>query len=109
MSMSLKDLRLLTMKNSKKILLSATLPLWMIAVSGCGSLQAVSPPRLQERTLELASDYPGAYYQFVVCVEPGFIRCRKEQIVREVFDLSDPEIRKQLMDADFVLVKRDLP
>lgn len=108
--MNLSDLKRFIMKNSKKTLPFVIALSWMTALSGCASYAIVSPPRLQDRTLELDNLSSMYYYTYDVCVEEGwFGRCKKKEYRKEFYDPNDPVVLKMLKDMDFVLSKRILP
>ena len=90
------------MKNRTSPFLSATM-LCLITLSlNCASLQAVSPPQLENRTLRLSLDVPGFEYQYEVCAAHFLGICTKHEMKKEIYDLRDPEMRKKLIDMGFV-------
>lgn len=65
-------------------------------------------PALENRTLRIAPDFAGFYYQWRICVKNGlFGGCRKWEMKKELYDLSDPGMRKQLIDMGFVAKVKD--
>lgn len=49
----------------------------------------------------------GFEYKYPECVKKFLGMCREEIIKTDYYDLSDPVMRKQLIDMGFVLVVRD--
>lgn len=58
-------------------------------------------PRLENRVLEISLDSPSLFYAYKVCVKTVLGICLKEEIHKDVYDLTDPAIRKQLKDMGF--------
>jgi len=80
-----------------KILFAALL----FSLSACAS-EAVKVPALENRTLFIAKDQPGFYYQWRECSKKGlFGNCREEKMVIEYYDLRDEKVRSQLRDMGF--------
>lgn len=49
------------------------------------------------------------FYNYKKCVKSGIFGCRKEEIITEYYDLTDPVVRKQLIDVGFVAKVRETP
>jgi hypothetical protein len=60
-------------------------------------------PKLENRTLRISPDIAGFEYQYEICIKKGWfgIGCAKTEMKKEYFDLTKPEIRKQLIDMGF--------
>lgn len=81
-----------------------------LILSACASVDKPLPPALELRTLDLCLDEPGFCYQHEICTKKGLLgKCREWSIVKEVFDLTDPEVRKKLYYMNFVGRVRELP
>lgn len=79
-------------------------------LSACASVDKPKPPALELRTLDLCLDVAGFCYQYEECTKKGLLgKCREWSIVKEVFDLNDPETRKKLYYMNFVGKVRELP
>lgn len=76
-------------------------------VWGCSTLSDVVVPELPQRTLQISPDFAGFYYQWRHCEKWFFGSCRKWEIKQELYDLSDPGMRKQLIDMGFVVKVRE--
>jgi hypothetical protein len=77
--------------------------LFLIVLSGsCASLQASGLPSLESRTLLIDVDRPGLYFQYSFCTSSILGICTKHEIRRELYDLTDPKVRQQLHDMNFV-------
>lgn len=90
---------------SVKSLISPTvsaMTLFLITWSlSCASLRTPLLPRLENRVLEISLDSPSLFYAYKVCVKTVLGICLKEEIHKDVYDLTDPAIRKQLKDMGF--------
>jgi hypothetical protein len=62
---------------------------------------------LENRTLDLAEDVAGLQYQYKVCVKKFLGICTKHEMKRDVYDLSNPEVRRQLIDMSFACKVRE--
>lgn len=90
-------------------LIAATLFLTTSALS-CASLSTVSPPALENRTLRLSPDFAGFEYQYEdpsACDKYVLFVCVHHPMKKDTYDITKPEIRKQLIDMGFVLKVRD--
>lgn len=65
-------------------------------------------PTLEKRTLWFHPDKPAMFYNYKKCVKSGIFGCRKEEIITEYYDLTDPVVRKQLIDVGFVAKVREV-
>lgn len=74
----------------------------------CSSLALSSPPALPNRTLRISPDLPGFEYQYRVCAKKILGVCVKHKMKKEIYDLRDEAVRKQLIDMGFVARRRDL-
>lgn len=79
--------------------------------SSCASSPLLLPPRLESRTLPLSTDFPGFKYQWTeeVCTRRfvGFCTQHEMKVHQDLYDLSDPAVRKQLHDMNFVAHVRE--
>lgn len=64
---------------------------------------------MAQRTLELAEDFPGFVYYYEECTKKFLGICTKYELKRWAWDLSKPEVRKQLIDMGFVAKVRAKP
>ena len=74
---------------------------------GCASLSDVIIPELENRTLQIAPDFAGLYYQWRICTKSFLGSCRKWEIKRETYDLNDLTVRAKLIDMGFVAKVKD--
>ncbi len=75
--------------------------------SACASF--ANPPELTLRKLEISQDKPSLEYDYEVCIKKFIGICTKKEMKREYYDLTNPEVRKTLIDAGFIAVVRDKP
>lgn len=73
-----------------------------ISILSCASSTIRGPVRLEERTLSLAPEAPKLVYYQEECVKKKLGICWDYDIVKYEYDLTKPEIRKQLIDMGFV-------
>lgn len=86
----------------------ATMLLLMISSSSCSSVSATLLPTLENRTLWFDPDRPGLFYNHYVCVKKKLLGgCKDWQLETDRYDLTDPAVRKQLIDMGFVAKVRD--
>lgn len=97
------------MKNTKKIFQSAAMLFLTLLVWTFVSCATVSAPQLENRTLRLSPDISGFEYQYEVCDQRILGICVKHKMVKDIYDLSNLEIRKKLIDMGFVLKVREKP
>lgn len=97
------------MKSTISHLMLAVMLSLTISNSSCASLPLDSPPRLENRTLRISPDFAGFEYQYKVCVSKFLGICTKKEMKVDKYDLTDPEMRKKLLDMGFVLKVRDKP
>lgn len=97
------------MRNSIKTLLAGVTLGLMLLSSSCASWLLASPPSLELRTLRLSLEIPGFEYQYEVCVKKILGICTKSEMKKEVYDLRDAEVRKQLVAMGFVARVREKP
>ncbi len=88
-------------------MLTGLMLLLMILSGSCASLAEPLLPRLEQRTLRIDPNAPGFVYQYRVCVRKVMSVCFKHEMRVEKFDLSDPAVRKQLIDVGFVARVRE--
>jgi hypothetical protein len=74
----------------------------IILSSSCASWAIPLVPRLEQRTLFLSSEIAGFFYDYEVCAKKFLGICVKKEIKRDLYDLNDPAVRKQLIDMGFV-------
>lgn len=97
------------MKNiTSPLIVGAMLSLIIWSLS-CASSPLHSPPALENRTLRLSPEIPGFEYQYEVCASRFLGTCTKKKMVKETYDLRDPEVRKHLIAMGFVLKVREKP
>ena len=73
----------------------------------CASLAKPLLPALANRTLELAADFPGFWYQYPECSSKFLGICTKHKPKREQWDLRDPAVRQMFINMDFVCKARE--
>lgn len=91
------------MKNSISQKVLGTMLLSIISaltLSSCATTPVV--PLLQNRTLEISSERPEAFYDYTVCVKK-FVFCTKKELKRDTYDFNDKEVRQKLKDTGFKL------
>jgi len=87
---------------------TAVLTLSLIASSSISaSCALLSAPKLELRTLRLSKDIAGFEYQYEVCIKKFLGICTKKEIKKDLYDLNDLAIRKQLIDMGFVARVRE--
>lgn len=67
--------------------------------SGCSA--APLAPKLEDRRLRLVPDKAALYYEHERCVKKFLGICTKKEWQVDVYDLTDPTVRKQLIDMGF--------
>lgn len=67
----------------------------------CASLLTQSQVALENRTLRFSLDGPALVYDYDVCVQ-RILWCVKTELRRDRYDLTDPVVRKTLIDMGFV-------
>lgn len=92
----------------KILLIAATLFLTTLSLS-CAGWRLRSPPRLELRTLRISPDLPGFEYQYEVCHKRLLGICTKWVMQRDTYDLTNPEVRSQLIHMGFVATVRNPP
>jgi len=80
------------------------LSLIIIVLNSCSSL-AVGPPRLEDRTLLLNPDKAELIYPYFKTECRYIVICKKTRIV-ERYDLTNKEVRKELIDKGFVFTSK---
>jgi hypothetical protein len=70
-------------------------------------LDASFLPSLENRTLDIDPDIPGFRYQWEECIKRILGICTKREIKRETYDLRDVEVRKKLINMNFVASVRE--
>lgn len=96
------------LKATSRILI-ATMLFSITCGQSCASLQMPSPPRLENRTHDVALDFPGFIYQYKVCVTRILGICAKEEMKHENVDWTDPAVRRRFKDMGFVLTVLGAP
>lgn len=82
--------------------------LCLVLIGACASFAEIeNPPVLENRTLRISSGLPGLEYQWRECVDKGLFRCRKWEMKKDFYDLTDPLIREKLINMGFVARVRD--
>lgn len=97
------------MKNTISRLALVTTLFWISSSLSCASLLQASLPALENRTLRLSADIPGFEYQYEICAKRFLGICTKHQMTKETYDLTDPEIRKKLINMGFIARVREKP
>jgi hypothetical protein len=67
---------------------------------------------LENRTLRIAADFPGFEYQYEdkeKCIKKVLFVCVRHPMKTDKYDLTDPALRKQLLDMGFVARVREKP
>ena len=85
----------------KKLILA----FFLLLSFGCASTEIV--PILANRTLRISPDKPGFEYHYNVCTRWFLGACTKTILQVDYYDLTDPVVRKQLIDMGFVLKVRE--
>lgn len=95
------------MRSRKLLLPVLCIALYLGAVAACASVPRLPDPLpLDQQTLDIAEDFAGAEYRYEVCVKKIII-CVKYEWRRDTYDLTDPAVRKKLIDIGFVLKTRE--
>jgi hypothetical protein len=94
------------MRSLRSLAINATVLLWILLSVSCAGLLLISPPARGQRTLEIAADFPGTYYQWKRCTKHFLWKCTEFEFVRETDDWTKPEVRKELIDQGYVCVPR---
>lgn len=68
-----------------------------------------SVPQLEDRTLRFSPDRPALEEQHRVCTKKILFICIDSEMQKNIYDLTDPVIRKQLIDMGFVAIVRKKP
>lgn len=95
------------MMNSISLSRNALMLCLTILNSSCAFSQQPSLPRLENRTLRISPKVPGFEYTWRECKVGLFGNCRKWELHTEYYDLTDPVVKKQLIDMNFVGRVRD--
>lgn len=74
---------------------------WIVLSMSSGCSAATLAPRLEDRRLYLKPDAPALFYEYEICVKKFLGICTKKAWHVDVYDLTDPEVRKQLIDVGF--------
>ena len=90
---------------------ATVLTLCLITLSmSCASLDLQLPPTLANRSLEI-DKRPGKFgfeYTYKECVKSlPLLGCRRYETRVDYYDLTDPVMKKQLIDMGFVLKVRE--
>jgi hypothetical protein len=73
----------------------------------CASSSIALPPVLENRSLRISPDIPGFEYQYEECIAHFLGFCTKTEMKKDVYDLTDIEVRKKLIAMGFILKVRD--
>lgn len=73
----------------------------------CASLGIASLPALENRTLRISSEIAGFEYQYEACDHTVLGFCTRHKMVKETYDLTDPQIRVKLINMGFVARVRE--
>jgi hypothetical protein len=95
------------MSKRTSLLLTATMLSLIALSSSCATLASPSPPELPNRTLRLSLDQPTLEYQYPVCTHRFLGVCTHHEMHKEIYDLRDEKVRKQLIDMGFVVKVRE--
>lgn len=77
----------------------------ILLLSGCAAMAITDPPELSKRTLRLNRDKPEFIYSYWKCVKK-IVFCVKQELHTDHYDLTNPDVRKQLADMGFVGIVR---
>jgi hypothetical protein len=72
-------------------------------------LPAPSLPALENRTLRISPDFAGFEYQYEICVRTFLGVCTKKEWRKDAYDLTNVEMRRQLIHMGFVAKVREKP
>lgn len=75
----------------------------LILSSSCASFALPSVPALEQRTLLVSKDSPSLYFQYDICVKKFLGICTKSEPTRDLYDLTNKEVRAMLRDKGFVM------
>lgn len=78
----------------------------LLTLPACAGMP-VDPPTLANRSLRISKDVPGLEYQYEVCVKKILFICTRREWVKDRYDLTDVNMRQQLIDMGFVVKVRD--
>lgn len=77
--------------------------LFIFLIAACASMPDVIIPDLPLRTLKIDPDNAGLKYQYVICLKKFLGRCTKSEIHIDRYDLTDPAMRRKLIDMGFTV------
>jgi len=73
----------------------------------CASASEILVPTLENRTLWIDPDRAGFFYNHEECKKRGvFGNCREWETKTDFYDLTNPAVRKELIDTGFVAITR---
>jgi hypothetical protein len=75
----------------------------------CASLLLPSVPPLEGRTLRIATNSASLEYRYLQCLKAWLGLCVKSEWKLDTYDLTDPVVRKQLIDVGFIAKVREKP
>jgi hypothetical protein len=58
-------------------------------------------PSIEDRKLRFHPDQPALFYQWKECVKKVLGICTKKEMKREFYDLTDPAVRRRIIDMGF--------
>lgn len=88
------------MKNGFKLVIALS-----FLTMGCALAQKYVVPVLENRTLEIAKDFPGFKYRYCVKWQFWTGKCKEYKV--DIYDLNDTTTRLKLLHMGFVLKVRE--
>lgn len=82
---------------------------FVVLLFGCASMSDVVIPVLANRKLVISEKIPGFEFEYWVCTKKFLGICRQKELHVDYYDLTDPVVKKQLIDMNFVLQIREKP
>lgn len=78
-------------------------------LTSCASFGISIVPELSQRTLRIDPNAAGFIYQYERCLKKFLGICTKKGMQVDKYDLTRPDVRKQLIDMGFVAKVREVP
>lgn len=73
----------------------------------CASSPLLLAPRLETRTLRISREVPGFVYEWEECTKTLLGICTRREMRKDLYDLTKPEVRDQLINMGFVAKVRE--
>ncbi|HNA69995.1 MAG TPA: hypothetical protein PK473_03085 [Nitrosomonas sp.] len=84
--------------------------LLFLILSACASTERAKPPAFELRTFRIEPGKGALKYTHSECTRKGLLgKCREWTIVKELFDLNDPEVNAEFRNRNVVCRVRKLP